>query len=225
MLNSLLFPEMAPPSMFAFPEPLSTKYRPSAIADFAGLPEPKKILAGFARNPLDSGFLFVGSAGTGKTSMGLALASEIRAFIHHVPAQKCTIDQVERLAFSCHYFPPAGYKKHLILIDEADLMSLAAQNAILSYLDGTATIPDTIWVFTCNATDRLHERFMSRNTVLQFSTYGIQSDAAALLERVWDAEAAPETERPNFARIMKESTGNVRAALSTLQSRLLAAQA
>ena len=223
MTASTLFPELAEPQYgFGFPTPLAEKYRPTHIAGFAGLSEPKKILSGFVRNPSNCGLLFVGPAGTGKTSMGLALASELKALVHHVPAQECTVDMVRKLCFDCNYYPPAGYKRHLILIDEADLMSLAAQNAILSKLDGTDPVPDTVWVFTCNGTDRLHERFLSRNKVLNFSTYAIQADAVKLLETVWTNEA-PHAEKPNFARLIKDATGNVREALMQLEMKLLAA--
>jgi len=100
-------------------------------------------------------------------------------------------------------------------------MSTAAQLAILSNLDGTATIPDTVWIFTCNATDRLADRFLSRNRVLQFSTYGIQSAAAKLLESVWAQEVGTGIEPPNCARIIKENNGNVRAALMALEMKIL----
>ena len=221
MNQSLLFAELEPDAPLAFPEPLAERYRPSRIADFAGLGEVKKVLAGFVERPTNAGFVFLGPAGTGKTSMGLALANEVKGFVHHVPAGQCTVDKVKDLAFSCWYVPPAGYKRHVILIDEADVMSQQAQLAILSYLDGTATIPDTVWVFTCNATDRLADRFLSRNRVLTFSTYGIQSDAAKLLESVWSKET--DKPAPNCARIIKENLGNVRAALMALEMKLLGA--
>lgn len=218
MTSALLFPDMAELPGFNFPEPLCEKYRPTRIADFAGLSETKRTLQGFVFNPRAIGLLFVGPAGTGKTSMGITLARELSGFLHHIPAGQCTVEAIRELAFSCHYFPPSGFQRHIILIDEADLMSLPAQNAILSYLDGTNTIPDTVWIFTCNATDRLADRFLSRCRNLPFSTYGIQADAAELLERVWSQET--DAPAPNFTRIIKEENGNVRAALATLDSKL-----
>lgn len=87
MTSTLLFPDMVEPqSGFDFPITLAEKYRPTRIEDFAGLSEPKKILRGFATNPRNAAFLFCGPAGTGKTSMGLALASAIGGFLHHIPA-------------------------------------------------------------------------------------------------------------------------------------------
>lgn len=219
--QTLLFAELAPDPLLDFPEPLAERYRPQAIADFAGLGEVKRVLAGFVAKPMNCGFLFLGPAGTGKTSMGLALARELGAFVHHVKAGDCTVDEVRRLALSCWHCVPLGFKRHVILIDEADQMSTAAQLAILSYLDGTETIPDTVWIFTANATDRLADRFLSRNRVLNFSTYGIQSDATKLLESVWTRESVNPL--PNCARIIKEQNGNVRAALMVLENKLVAA--
>jgi len=129
MTSSLLFPDMAELPGFDFPMALSEKYRPSRIADFAGLAETKRVLLGFAGNPRSIGMLFVGPAGTGKTSMGIAVARETQGFLHHVPAGCCTVDAIRELAFSCHYCPPMGFKRHVILIDEADRMSAAAQLA------------------------------------------------------------------------------------------------
>jgi len=218
--QTLLFAELAPEPTLAFPEPLSERYRPQRIADFAGLSEVKRVLTGFAAKPTNAGFVFLGSPGTGKTSMGLALAREVGGFVHHIRAGRCTVDAIRDVAYSCWYVAPKGYSRHVVIVDEAHKMSEAAQMELLSYLDGTETIPDTVWVFTCTDTERLSEAFLSRNKVLSFTTYGIQSDAAALLENVWTKEAQADQPAPNFARIIKETTGNVRAALMQIEMRL-----
>lgn len=205
---------------FQFPQSLTEKYRPMTFADFAGMEKQKKILAKFADSPYPTAWLFTGAPGTGKTTMGLALAEAIPAEVHHIPSQECNVATIERAVFTCHYVPMSGKRMHLILVDEADQMSPAAQLSLLSKLDATAFPPATVFVFTCNATDRFEARFLSRCKVLEFSTYGLASEAAALLSKVWTREAGNAT-APNFARIVKEANNNVREALQTLETELL----
>lgn len=214
--------QTTPQAGFSFPSLLTEKYRPREIAGFVGLDKPKRVLSKLAAKPFESAWLFVGPSGTGKTTMAQALAAAIPAELHHIPSQECNLDNIERVRRTCQYVPMAGCRMHLVLVDEADRMTDAAQISLLSKLDSTNFPPNTIFVFTCNATDRLEARFLSRLQTLEFSSYGISGDAAALLSRVWDAEAdgAPA---PNFARIVKDSSNNVRESLNRLQTELMAA--
>jgi replication-associated recombination protein RarA len=146
---------------FEFPMPLAEKYRPRRISDFVGLEKAKKIVGKLAANPFPSAWLFVGPSGTGKTTLALALAAAIPAELHHITSQNCTLDNVERVRRTCQYLPLAGLKFHLVLVDEADRMTPAAQVSFLSKLDATDFPPNTIFVFTCNGTDGLEKRFLS----------------------------------------------------------------
>lgn len=202
---------------------LTEKYRPQSISDFAGLDKVKRILTRFAANPRPMAFLFTGPSGTGKTTMGLALAEEIKAELHHVPSQQCTVGELERVVAICHRVPTYGKKLHMVLVDEADRMSEAAQLYLLSKLDSTAAPPDTMWVFTCNEETRLQDRFISRTLRLEFSSYGMSSEATSLLQRVWAAEVGTELPAPNFARLVKDAANNVRGALMALETEILAA--
>jgi replication-associated recombination protein RarA len=115
-----------------------------------------------------------------------------------------------------------GKSWHMILCDEADRMSDAGQLKLLSKLDSTDPLAQTIWVFTANDCERLEKRFLSRCRVLEFSSYGMQSHLAEHLARVWQSE----TGKPgtlNWARVAKDSNGNVRDALNVLEVELLAA--
>lgn len=206
-----------------FPQSFSEKYRPRTIADFVGLEKPKRLCAKLAAQPFPSAYLWVGSSGTGKTTLALALAATIPAELHHIPSQECNADNLERVRRTCQYMPKPGCKMHLILIDEMDQMTQAAQLKILSYTDSTNFPPNTIIIGTANNTDRLEARTLSRFIPVEFSSYGIAKDTAALLERVWLAETGNLEGAPNFARIVKESNNNVRESLNKLQLELLLA--
>lgn len=207
-----------------FPQSLSEKYQPKTIAEFVGLEKQRKLLSKFVANPYKSAWLFVGASGVGKTSMGIALANSIPAELRIIPSRQCDLAAVDNIGYRCQFVP--NYKPmHEILVEEADQMTDAAQTAWLSMLDA---IPDnTVFVFTCNSTERLQPRFLSRCRPLEFSSYGMAAGMAALLERVWGAEIVAaggdlDTPKPNFARIVKESCNNIRDALMKLELELMA---
>jgi replication-associated recombination protein RarA len=202
------------------PTPLAEKYRPRAIGEFIGLDKPKQILAKFAANPYQSAWIFIGPPGRGKTTMALALSDMLSADVHHVPSQQCNVANVEDVIRQCWYVPMSG-GFHVVLVDEADKMSNAAQLHFLSKLDATAFPPQTIFIFTCNTTEGLESRFLSRTRQVEFSSYGTASEATRLLESIWLREANGASS-PNFARIVKESSNNIRDALMCLETELLA---
>lgn len=211
---------------FAFPQPLCERYRPRHISDFIGLDKPRKVLANFARAPRCAAFLFVGASGTGKTTMALALADEIGAFVLHIPSQKCTVAQLEETLRMTQYAPmdwKTGEAKRfwLILADEADAMSPAAQLALLSKLDSTGMQDNVIFVFTCNDTERLEPRFLSRCLKLEFSSYGMAGEIAEYLDKVWHSEGG-NGNGPDFARVAKDCRNNVRDCLGRLEVELMA---
>jgi DNA polymerase III delta prime subunit len=146
----------------------------------------------------------------------------LRGELHHIPSQQCNLDTVNDTIRQCHYVP-RNQTFHVVLVDEADQMSKAAQLALLSKLDATAFPPSTIFVFTCNSTDALEPRFLSRCMELQFQSHGIASETAKLLETIWIAGVGENATKPNFLRIVQGSHNNVRDAMNSLQVELLSA--
>ena len=205
---------------FAFPVSLSEKYRPRTVAEFVGLEKPKRILAKFASAPYPSAWLFVGPSGVGKTSMAQALCVDIKGELTHIPSQKCNAQAIEEACYHCHFVPLTG-GMHVVLIDEADRMTPAAQLALLSKLDAIAFPPNTVFIFTCNSTDGLEPRFLSRCRVIEFSSYGMAGEIAAYLDTVWHAEGG-NGNGPDLARLAKESRNNVRDCLMRLEGELMA---
>lgn len=207
---------------FGFPLPLAEKYRPRTIQDFIGLEKQRKVLSAFAKRPVSCAWLLHGGSGLGKTSMALALFEEMQAEVHMVPSQKCNIQAIEDVRRICQYAPMFGKNWHGVLVDEIDSASAAAQLALLSKLDSTDPAPSTVWVFTSNNCERLEKRFLSRCRVMEFSNYGLRSDLAEFLARIWKQETGSDGSL-NFERLAKESNSNVREALQALEIELLAA--
>lgn len=200
-----------------FPQPLAEKYRPLSLGGFVGLEKQRKILSKLVENPFPSAWLFVGASGTGKSSMALAIAAQIKGELHHIGSQECKLENLQDTVRMCNYVPLNG-GFHVILVDEADMMSAAAQAFLLSRLDATETTPNTIWIFTANASDKLETRFLSRCRVLEFSSYGLNGNLVALLKRVWEQESngAPE---PNWKSLT--AGNNVRECLMRLELELM----
>lgn len=211
---------MSTPSL-AFPQSLTEKYRPTRIADFIGLERPKKVLSAFLRRPASGAWLFLGPSGLGKSTMAMALANELRAELHKIPSQRCNAQSIEDTVRHCWYAPMSPGCVHVVLADEADQMTDAAQLALLSKLDSTDPPPNTIWIFTANDTTRLERRFLSRCRVLEFSSYGLAGEIAAYLSRVWHAEGG-NGNGPDFERLAKDSRNNVRDCLMRLEVELMA---
>jgi replication-associated recombination protein RarA len=198
---------------------LTEQYKPLQINDFVGLEKPKRICSRLARDPFASAYLFVGPSGTGKSTMARALASAMNAEIQYIPSQECNLPRIQQVVENCYHMPMFGAQWWMVLIDEADAMSKAAQDSLLSTLDHLPL--NTVFVFTCNDTSRFEARFLSRVSTVEFSSYGIAKEAASLLERVWRENT--DAPVPNVQRIVKDSSNNVRAALMALQTELMMA--
>ena len=215
-----------------FPESLTEKYRPRAIDEFIGLDKVKRVMHSLLAAPRASAWLFVGAPGTGKSTMALALAESLPAELHKIPSQECNVAAIERVRAITQALPMGLFRKpgdsrpyrfHLILADEINRASSAAQDSLHSKLDATNFFPNTIFIGTCNTTDGMSPALLSRFHVIEFSSYGLGAPAAELLKTVWSKETAPDAPAPNFARLVKDSNNNVRESLMRLETEIMCA--
>lgn len=214
---------VTPRAAFDFPAKLTEKYQPRTFKEFLALDKPKKVFENFCKAPRPDAFLFIGQAGSGKTTFAQALAARLGAELHHIAARECTADVVREVANFCRYVPLGG-GFHLILADEIDQASPAAQVALLSYLDSTEALAGTIWIFTCNSTRGLADRFLSRCKQLEFATHELNGSLTSYLAKIWKAETGKaRVPTAMLDEIAHSVDGNVRDALNRLEVEIMAA--
>ena len=194
------------------------------------------------RNAVEQGqvhhaYLFVGSRGTGKTSMAKILAACLNCadgptvspcgvcdscvaianatsldVIEMDAASNNSVDDIRDLREKVAYAPVSGRHKVYIL-DEAHMLSPQAWNAFLKTLEEPP--PRTIFVLATTeaqkvlptVVDRCHRFDFGRPTVEQVTT---------VLERVARAEGI-DIERGALALVARHATGSFRDALGTLE--------
>lgn len=140
---------------------LYRKYRPGSFADVLGQDHIVSVLEGaLEQDRLAHAYLFVGSRGTGKTSIARILASRAGCLpedIYEMDAASNTgVDDMRTLIESVQTLPFSSPRKAYIL-DEAHMLSKSASNALLKTLEEppahamfilatteSAKIPDTI---------------------------------------------------------------------------------
>ncbi len=217
---------------------LYRRHRPRTFADVVGQEHVVRTL----RNAVEHGqvhhaYLFVGSRGTGKTSMAKILAGCLNCVngptiepcgvcdscvsianatsmdvIEMDAASNNSVDDIRDLRESVAYAPVSGRSKVYIL-DEAHMLSSQAWNAFLKTLEEPP--PNTIFVLATTeaqkvlptVVDRCHRFDFGRPTAEQL---------AAVLRRVAEQESI-EIGPDAVALIARHATGSFRDALGTLE--------
>ena len=237
-------PHAAPPTPQLDSTSVSTgpslyrRHRPRTFDDVIGQEHVVRTL----RNAVEQGkvhhaYLFVGSRGTGKTSMAKILAACLNCVdgpttspcgtcdsctaiarassldvIEMDAASNNSVDDIRDLREKVAYAPVSGRHKVYIL-DEAHMLSPQAWNAFLKTLEEPP--PRTIFVLATTEAQKVLPTVVDRCHRFDFARPSIEQ-VAAVLARVVDAEQI-DVEPGALSLIARHATGSFRDALGTLE--------
>lgn len=194
---------------------LAAVYRPTKLDDVVGQEDPKKVLRNHLQAKPKSGYLFVGSAGTGKTTCARIFAHELngQSNIYEINAADNTGVEGVRKIISDARHKPIGTKYKIFILDECHMLTVQAWNALLKLVEEP---PESVVLLFCTTDPRkIPNTITSRVLRLDFTRIDIDAVTGRLLW-ILEQENITGVQREPLRYIAQLANGGMRDAITML---------
>ncbi len=203
--------------------PWSEKYRPTQLKDIVGNDEIIRRLMNISKEGNIPNIILSGPSGLGKTTSIHCLAKELLKEDYEKGVLEINASDsrgIEIVRNKIKMFAQKktnfnGIKHKIVILDEADSMTAAAQQALRRTMEMYSTT--TRFVFACNTSTKIIEPIQSRCAILRFTKLD-NEDVRKRLEYIMKEEKIEEVIKKNgLDAIIFLSDGDLRYAINTLQ--------
>ena len=198
------------------------KYRPTKLSEIVNQTEIIGSLEALIKDPTDMPHLmFSGSAGVGKTTTALCLSRQIlgeyaRDYTLELNASdERGIEMVrEKVKKFSRFAGMVDVPFKIIILDEADEMTSAAQTALRRIIEDAAKI--CRFILIANNVSKIIEPLQSRCAAFKFTTIA-EADVIARLEEIAKKEKV-KTDKKGLKEIYEYTEGDLRHSINLMQA-------
>ena len=199
------------------------KYRPTKLSEIVNQTEIIGSLKALIKDPTDMPhLLFSGSAGVGKTTTALCLSREIleknynlNSVLELNASDERGIEMVrEKVKKFSKWSGFADIPFKIIILDEADEMTSAAQTALRRTIEDASKI--CRFILIANNVSKIIEPLQSRCAAFKFTTIA-EEDVIARLEKIAKEEKV-KTDKKGLKAIYEYTEGDLRHSINLMQA-------
>ncbi len=188
-------------------------HRPFVLDDFVGQEHVVDVARAIINGaPMQNMLFYSPGPGTGKTTLARILAQELGYTLHVFNASSKRTRGIEFIEEDVLPLSRNGLRETIILLDEADRLTIQAQDALKGVIEGS----DCAFILTCNDLSLVRPWVQSRCNVYTFKGHA-QEDIVNTLEAIAQKEGVPAT-RLELQSIAVAHKGDMRNAIGALQA-------